>query len=1023
MSSTQAQDPELSGAIRHTSQAIIIDGNADEAAWASANEYSNFMKSASEDPDDEADLSASWKALWDEENIYFYIAVTDDETVTDDNMDWQDDSIEIYIDADALGKDEGPTVPDYNVDMDHPIYQLTITAGEIELRNGINHASWITANDDVSDLNAVTTFEGSNYTYELALPWSTLTDFSTSEILARGFFGLGFAVNDDDDRDGRDSQISWATESGELWHDPTVFPNVELLFPEGPGPDLFVSPGIDLGQLSAAEPTFSGILPVSNVGTENALTITGVTASGPDGALITIDEFPTTVGPGEAAEIKYTLAVARTGDFQFNIDVESDDVDEADRLKSVPISAAVINFAGPIAHFAFDEAADTTEMRDITGLGNHGTYDGVVLGQEALATGTSGSFDGTTVGTFGSLDASPTPENFTVSLWVKATSLGATQLLVGQGSPTFALMLSNGAPSWFSGANIEFSGEGDPFAVGDVHHIAATYDATGDSPTVTLYADGQPVGNLEGAEAISLDPDFWHIGSFNGSLGFDGLIDDVQIYDRALPAEEILGIFETPGVGGVPGSIDTGVDLGSLSDVTSPGDEIALVNGTNDDDGDAGDPPGAEGVENAINDTAQKYLNFLDLGSGFTVTPASGFTTVSAIRLYTANDVPQRDPASYRLEGGTSPDGPFTIIVEGLLDLPEERNLSDADLTLESAPNQVITFVNDVPYTSYRLTFPALKDAGNTNSMQIAEVELLGSEYTVPAPVISYDFNEGSGVTIGNGDGQPGELINAHAGAWVASGGPDGSGYLNFTQDGDLGADSQHILTSLNASDIPVSGEVDYTMMAWARFDDWTPPGVNNDDRMIFGQLNGDLLHNGARGSMYHIGHWGNDTTGGTVEIGEWHHVTFHYAAGTQTILVDGEVVATEDEKGPLGVEDEIVIGTTRGDQDRDFSGDLDDVRVYNSALPVSVIQGIVAQAAGGGGNNPGGSLGFLGDVSLIPDAGGLMFSLPEGATGDIEYSTDLINWETIATSVEGPYSDTDAARAGTPAGFYRAKQ
>jgi len=37
-----------------------------------------------------------------------------------------------------------------------------------------------------------------------------------------------------------------------------------------------------------------------------------------------------------------------------------------------------------------------------------------------------------------------------------------------------------------------------------------------------------------------------------------------------------------------------------------------------------------------------------------------------------------------------------------------------------------ISFNNDVAYAHYQVLFPALRDAASANSMQIAEVELLG---------------------------------------------------------------------------------------------------------------------------------------------------------------------------------------------------------------------------------------------------------------------------------------------------------
>lgn len=168
------------------------------------------------------------------------------------------------------------------------------------------------------------------------------------------------------------------------------------------------------------------------------------------------------------------------------------------------------------------------------------------------------------------------------------------------------------------------------------------------------------------------------------------------------------------------------------SDVTAPTDLIELVNGVNDGDGNSGPPPGAEGVEHALDNVTQKYLNFLDLGSGFKVTPGVGPTILTGLRFYTANDAVERDPASYLLEG--SNDGvAYTTISAGDLALPADRNAGGA-IAIDPLVqfNQEVSFANTDDYTSYRVTFPTLKDAAAANSMQIAEVELLGR--VVPEP-------------------------------------------------------------------------------------------------------------------------------------------------------------------------------------------------------------------------------------------------------------------------------------------------
>ncbi|MEM7383710.1 MAG: hypothetical protein AAF514_02090, partial [Verrucomicrobiota bacterium] len=54
---------------------------------------------------------------------------------------------------------------------------------------------------------------------------------------------------------------------------------------------------------------------------------------------------------------------------------------------------------------------------------------------------------------------------------------------------------------------------------------------------------------------------------------------------------------------------------------------------------------------------------------------------------------------------------------------------------------------------------------------------------------------------------------------------------------------------------------------------------------------------------------------------------------------------------------------------------------------------------------------------------GAFGLTLPDGVTADIEFSTDLINWEIIATDVSGVLEETDAGRIASPEGFYRARR
>ena len=186
-------------------------------------------------------------------------------------------------------------------------------------------------------------------------------------------------------------------------------------------------------------------------------------------------------------------------------------------------------------------------------------------------------------------------------------------------------------------------------------------------------------------------------------------------------------------------AISTAAVNAQLVDITRPGDTIEVVSGTNYEDADDGPPPGAEGVENVINDVGQKYLNFLDLGSGFAVTPSANPSNlpVVGIRFYTANDAVSRDPSSYVLSGSnTGLNGTWTVIAGGLLALPDERNAGGEAVSIPpegnlGAFNQTVMFDNSSSYESYRVIFPTLKDELDANSMQIADVELL---VAIPEP-------------------------------------------------------------------------------------------------------------------------------------------------------------------------------------------------------------------------------------------------------------------------------------------------
>jgi hypothetical protein len=166
--------------------------------------------------------------------------------------------------------------------------------------------------------------------------------------------------------------------------------------------------------------------------------------------------------------------------------------------------------------------------------------------------------------------------------------------------------------------------------------------------------------------------------------------------------------------------------VSTKTDVTTPGDTIAIFGGT---------APANESEINAINDDTTKYLNFGTDGNtdaGFTgpvgldITLANGPAIVTGVRVYTANDATERDPVDFKLEG--SNDGTtFTTVASGPLTLPLARNAGGQAIDPIALANTEVRFANSAGYPTYRVSFTNVRNNTAANSVQIGEVELLGT--------------------------------------------------------------------------------------------------------------------------------------------------------------------------------------------------------------------------------------------------------------------------------------------------------
>ena len=244
----QAQD-EIMATIQKTTTPPTIDGVGNDPIWAGATPHGSdeFFNVESEglEPDDELDLDVTWKALWDDTNLYLLVEVADEE-ILDDGCDHNADSIEVYVDAQNV--DEEDYNPDSNPGV--PAFQFRSVAGNnvdaicgadlldnTSFNGGINSydgddssTQYPQGEDDSVNVTAdqATLDSKLAYSFEVSFPWEALEE-TPDNILLRGDMGFGVQVNDSDWSPGtRETMFLWAHDENDMWQRADAFPSVAL---------------------------------------------------------------------------------------------------------------------------------------------------------------------------------------------------------------------------------------------------------------------------------------------------------------------------------------------------------------------------------------------------------------------------------------------------------------------------------------------------------------------------------------------------------------------------------------------------------------------------------------------------------------------------------------------------------------------------------------------------------------------------------------------------------------------------
>ncbi len=189
--------------IYKTPTAVVIDGTVD-AIWTNASvlpkSFNNLLVGAVSST---ADLSGSFKALWDNNYLYVLGDVKDDTKMNDSQNTYDDDAVEVFID---INNDKATTYAANDVS-----YSFGWNDG---VTIGVNPSGRATTNISYSMIA-----QTGGYIFESRIPWSTLQG---SPVVGQ-LLGFDFHVNDDDDGGTRDGKLGWTSTTDLSWQNPSLF--------------------------------------------------------------------------------------------------------------------------------------------------------------------------------------------------------------------------------------------------------------------------------------------------------------------------------------------------------------------------------------------------------------------------------------------------------------------------------------------------------------------------------------------------------------------------------------------------------------------------------------------------------------------------------------------------------------------------------------------------------------------------------------------------------------------------------
>jgi hypothetical protein len=611
---------------------------------------------------------------------------------------------------------------------------------------------------------------------------------------------------------------------------------------------------------------------------------------------------------------------------------------------------------GLVASYSFDQGSGATAP-DSSGNDNTGTLTGGIAWTPSGRNGSALNFDGTN----DRVDVPDAPEldlsnGMTLEAWVKPDTLGGYRtLMLKETSSYLAYALYGGTTSSNRPAVEANKGEligGTAPPLGSWTHLAGTYDGS----TLRIYVNGTLASSKTTTQTMPNSTNPLYIGG-NVRWGefFDGAIDDVRIYNRALSQTEIQADRDTPVGGGTPppppdATPPTVSITAPANNATVSGSSVSVTANASDTGG-----SGLVGVQfkrGATNigaeDTTAPYATSFDS----TQLP-NGNQQLTAVARDAAGNTTTSTTVTVNIQNGPPPDAtPPTVSItapannatvsgssvsvtanasdtggSGLVGVQFKRGATNIGAEDTTAPYATSFDSTQLPNGNQQLTAVARDAAGNTTTSTTVTVNIQNGPQPPPNGLVAaYSFNESLGMTTpdSSGRGNIGFISGATWGTGRYGGGlvfdgvndritvPDSSS-LDLTTG--MTIETWIRPTALGGYRTAVIKETP-TYLAYALY-----ASTTSSNRPAVEANRGELI-------------------GGTAPaLNTWTHVTGTYDGTNLRLYINGVLASTKATTQLMpNSASALYIGGNAGWGEW-FSGTIDEVRIYNRALSQTEIQ------------------------------------------------------------------------------------